>query len=214
MITRDDDMQQRTGAGEAAQASFGSRPAPKGHQTAGPYPHRPMRSSRIIPSTPPSSVGRRADADPSLSARLIVWGGVALGMAGLTAATLLATRKLAGTIADDPAPVSRPARPGFVAEPVAKQVTRQDARVAPRRKVARDLTRTANDLSASIDGVAKSVLGAFQGFRQVSSQANGLVREFAETADQVRTVLHGLEPRDEGAASRPREKTQDRGRAL
>lgn len=136
---------------------------------------------------------------PLLSARLIVWGGVALGVAGVTAGTLLATRKLADAIADDASP-----RHPAAARPAS-------ARTRPRGNVAQDLTRTADDLSASLIGVAQALLSAFTAFRQVAAQANGMVREFSETADQVRNVMHGSGPHEAGAAPGPRAPGAERG---
>lgn len=197
---RDDDTQipgqapRLTEADRTSETRFGPRPVPEGHRTASPYPHRPMRSSRIIPSAPMSPDGRRGYPAPSLSARIILWGGVALGVAGVTAGAVLATRKLAGAIADAPARPAPAARAGMAAAnpqtpPVARQPVAGTSPRAPRGNVARELTATANDLSTSLDGVARSLVGAFMGFRQVASHANHILREFSDTADQVRSFL-------------------------
>lgn len=198
-MTSDDDTPHMTEADRVSQTRFGPRPVPKGHTAAGSSPHRPMRSSRVIPSAPLSPDGRRPYPTPALLSKVIVWGGVALGVAGVTAGTLLATRKLAGAIADDRP--DRPVPPTLAVKPAATQprdmstaglhpkATSSARRAVPQRNIARDLTDTANDLSASLNGVAQSLIGAFDGFQRVATQARGIMAEFSLAADQVRSVM-------------------------
>lgn len=188
--------------------------------------------SRIIPSAPMSPDGKHAYPNPSLTAKVVVWGGVALGVAGATAAAMLAARKIAGMIADD-APSGRPRRyegpndralaPRFAdldedeQEEIRRRVraqARADDREAarlradaasrrnpPRGNFAKDLTQTANDLSAGLEGVTKSAVSAFQSFRNIAGQTSGIIGEFVAAADLVRSALRdrdtGMPERDE-----------------
>lgn len=208
-----------------SETRFGPRPAPKGHRPAGMSPHRSQTISRIIPSAPMSPDGRHAYPAPGLASKVIVWGGVALGVAGLTVGAILATRKVAEMIADDrPRPARQQGRryegpndralaPRFVdldadeqeamrsrvraqARADDREAARQRAEAAslrnpPRGNFAKDLTQTANDLSAGLDGVARSVVTTFESFRDVASQASGIVGEFSSAAEQMRSLLRG-----------------------
>lgn len=198
------------------------KPAP-----AAPHRQSDLESRHIPPHpreplTPPAM---RAGLDTG--SKLLVWGGIALGVAGLTAGAILATRRLTS----GPAPEKeRPQRsdryegrnehavaPRFAEmdeeerEAIRRRVrarARADERVfegkraeasrrrsdTPRKNIAQDLTETANDLSASLTGVAGSVATAFESFRGVASQASGIIGEFAVVADQLRRILHGAEP--------------------
>lgn len=177
-----------TEADRTSQTRFGPRPVPAGHR--GPQP-------------------RRMD-DTSTVAKAVVWAGVALGMAGVTAAAAIAARKLAGTD-DAPRAAYRPAAaPRFAhleedeREAMRRRVraqAREDNAHAARLRAkasrsrsgnfAKDLTRTATDLSDGLNGVAQSLAGAFQSFRGVSSQATTIVGDFVAAADQLRAILNG-----------------------
>lgn len=171
----------RTEADRTSQTRFGPRPVPKDHLVGG---HR-------------AQTGRHPQ--PSLSTKLIVWGGVALAVAGGTAGALMATRKIANLIADEPAPhpsrltVAPAPRPRSEPHPTPAPAPRARPASEPPRNIARELTQTAQHLSGSLNGVAGSLLQAFEGFRRVAAEANGIVSEFARTADQVRTVMRGLD---------------------
>ncbi|MCO6363956.1 hypothetical protein [Paracoccus sp. 08] len=177
-----------TEADHTSQTRFGPRPVPAGHR--GPQP-------------------RRTD-DTSTVAKAVVWAGVALGMAGGTAAAAIAARKLAGTD-DAPRAAYRPAAaPRFAhleedeREAMRRRVraqAREDNAHAARLRAkasrgrsgnfAKDLTRTATDLSDGLNGVAQSLAGAFRSFRGVSSQATTIVGDFVAAADQLRAILNG-----------------------
>lgn len=174
-----------TEADRTSQTRFGPRPAPKDHLAGG---HR-ARTPR--------------GPEPSLSSKIIVWGGVALAVAGTTAGALMATRKIANMIADDPAPqparltvapAARAAAPAPVREqmPPARPPQAKPAS-APPRNIVLELTQTAQDLSGSLTAVAGSLLQAFEGFRRVAVEANGIVSEFSRTADQVKTAMRGFD---------------------
>lgn len=190
-----------TEADRTSDTRFGPRPVPPGHQTA--------RDHKLYA---PDARARYGNRPATISTKVIVWGGVALGVAGATAAAL----RLAEMIGDsgpqrrDP----RPARPRPPAsydrddredraytdrsrrEPAADfaAVSAQrdrPARSKPRGNIATDLTRTADDLAQGLDRVAKSIGTAFDSFRGVASQASGIVAEFAGVAQQVRQALRG-----------------------
>ena len=199
-----------TEADRTSQTRFGPRPVPDGHRSAG--QHGAGGTRRIPPHGPVSPDGRHARPRPSTAAMVIVWGGVALGVAGLTAATAIAARRLTGT--DEPAPRPRgPVRAPRFAEmnedereemrrrvrAQALEDDRQAARLRadaartrrPRGNVAQDLTRTATELTDSLNGVARSISDAFDSFRGVSRQANSILADFVVASDQLRAILHG-----------------------
>ncbi|MFN3273106.1 MAG: hypothetical protein ACK41U_00380 [Paracoccus sp. (in: a-proteobacteria)] len=210
-MSRHDPHPQLTEADRDSETRFGLRPVPEGHRTASAYPHRKMVSSHIPPSGKVSPDGRRVWPQPSLAARIIVWGGIAAGVAGVTAAAAIAARKLAGH--DDPARSAQAPRqtiaPRFAAidederEEMRRRVraqARDDSRAAARLRAgasrrragsgnaARNLTATANDLSGGLNSVVQSVLGAFEAFQRIAGQARGIVGEFTAAADQIRTL--------------------------
>ncbi|MCF3973897.1 hypothetical protein [Paracoccus salsus] len=237
MRPTDDDIHNLTEADRTSQTRFGPRPVPKGHKTASPYPHKPMRASRVIPSAPMSPDGRHAYPAPSLSSKIIVWGGVALGVAGLTAGALMAARKLSDSGSEDrPRPHRRATKqrthaPAFAGmtpdeqEAVRRRVrdqarrdsresaqaraTAAERRAPPRGNLAHELTDTANDLSRSLNGVAQSLVAAFQGFRSVAAQAKAIVSEFAEAAESVRSALRDGHDDGRPAADQPARRGDD-----
>lgn len=238
MHSRDDDVHGLTEADRTSRTRFGPRPVPKGHKTASPYPHRPMRSSRVIPSAPMSLDGRAAYPAPSLASRMIVWGGVAVGVAGLTAGAVLAARRIAGTDKPSKAELMRQQRmqpavaPRFAEMDEVEQErmrqrvrarARDDQKIAARQRakaaqsrgnIAQDLTDTADNLSDSLDGVVSSLIGAFHGFRSVAGQASGIVGDFAAAADQISGLLRRDRPNDPRDAAAPRTSAQDRTHRL
>lgn len=207
-----------TEADRDSQTRFGTRRVPEGHRTASPYPHRKMVSSRIPPSGEVSPDGRHVWPRPSLAARIIVWGGVAAGVAGLTAAGVAVGRAIAGN--DRPAERDRVA-PRFAQidederEAMRRRVraqARADAEAAARLRAkasrsrgtpAQRLTETANEVSTGLNAVVGSVLSAFEAFNTVAGQARGVVEQFTRTADQIRDATgtrpgRTQDPRDQG----------------
>ena len=202
-----------TEADHTSQTRFGPRPVPEGHKTGSPYPHRPMRSTKVPPSGRVSPDGRHVWPEPSLTAKIIVWGGMALGVAGITAATSIAARKLVASDRPEPPRLTGPA-------PVAPRFAQmeEDEREAMRRRVraqaredatqkarlrakagqgrergnfAKDLTRTATELTDGLNGVAQSLVTAFDSFRGVSQQATTIVADFVAAADQLKSMVNG-----------------------
>ncbi|MBK4215292.1 hypothetical protein JJJ17_05060 [Paracoccus caeni] len=220
MAANDEDIQQMTEADRTSETRFGPRPVPEGHRKAADYPYHDRVSSRVIPSGRVSPDGRSAYPTPSLTSKILVFGGVALGVAGATAGAVLAARKIAGLIGGDQ-DNARGSRRASVAPRFAeldedereamrsrvRAQSRHDSREAarlraeasrkrdrPRRNVAREMTDTANDLSSGLDGLGKALFSAFTGFRSVAGQATGIVSEFAAAADQLRNILGNGEP--------------------
>lgn len=231
--THDDDRPQ-TEADRTSETRFGPRPVPPGHH--GPKPS--FQARRVIASGKMSPDGRSSYPTPSLGAKIAVWGGVAIGVAGGTAAAVLAVRKIADAISSD-SPSSKYQRkfhaPRFVEmdeherEAMRRRVRAQENadhqevsrlraeasqhRPAQKPKMSRpkgnfveDLIHTSTRLSESLEGVAKSLSVAMDGFRSVARQATEVVAEFADTADQLRAALRGEKPgsaqRDAGDSDR------------
>lgn len=92
-----DDDHPQTEAGRTSETRFGPRPVPAGHHV----PHGMAQSRRVIPSGRVSPDGRAAYPNPSTAGKIAVWGGIGLGVAGGTAAAVLAIRKLAEALSDD-----------------------------------------------------------------------------------------------------------------
>lgn len=220
---------QLTEADHTSQTRFGPRPVPEGHKTGSPYPHRPMRSTKVPPSGRVSPDGRQAWPEPSLTAKVIVWGGMALGVAGITAATSIAARKLVASDRPEPPRLTGPA-------PVAPRFAQleEDDREAMRRRVraqarddaaqkarlrskagqgrdrgnfAKDLTRTATELTDGLNGVAQSLVTAFDSFRGVSRQATTIVADFVAAADQLKSMVNGAPGPAPAPRSAPAERT-------
>lgn len=217
--THDNDLG-LTEADRTSETRFGPRPVPGGHRS----PHT-LQARRTIPSGRVSPSGQSAYPAPSQGARIAVWGGVALGVAGGTAAAIFAVRKLAEAISGD-SPSDRHDRghkaPRFAAmdeddrEAMRRRVRAQDredrqefartrAQASQNRSRARassrqgnfveDVIQTSTRLSEGLEGVAKSVSMAMDGFRGVARQATEVVAEFADTADGLRAALKGERPR-------------------
>lgn len=228
-------------ADRTTETRFGPRPVPPGHH--GPKPS--VEARRVIASGRMSPDGRSAYPSPALATRIVVWGGVALGVAGGTAAAVFALRKIADAISGDDRPAAghasrRAMAPRFAdmdaedREAMRRRVREQDrvarqqvarlrAEASQRRETAaphrpasarpqqsaaarrgnfvEDVIETSQRLSESLEGVAKSLLIAMEGFRSVAHQASEIVSEFADTADQLRAALRGDRPRHDAGAT-------------
>lgn len=227
-MSSDDHSHKPTEADHTSQTRFGPRPVPQGHHRGDDYPFQERASSRVIPSGPVSPDGRSAYPTPSLTSKIVVWGGIALGVAGVTAATVIAARKVGDMMADDTPEPTRPAQgykpqkahvaPRFSEldedqQEAMRRRVRARARAdeeelarlrasasrrrrKPRRNLANEMMETATSLSSGLDGVTKSLAGAFEGFRSVAAQASSIVGEFAFAADQLRSILRNTDQRD------------------
>lgn len=213
-----------TEADRTTETRFGPRPVPGGHRSP-----TGVQARRTIPSGRMSPGGQSSYPTPSLGAKIAVWGGVALGVAGGTAAAIFAVRKLADAISGDSSSSSHDRRhraPRFVEmdeddrEAMRRRVRAQDredrqefARMRAQASQGRsrvrssgrqgnfvdDVIQTSTRLSESLEGVAKSVSVAMDGFRSVARQATEVVAEFADTADDLRAAIKGERPRRDRA---------------
>lgn len=230
--THDNDLG-LTEADRTSETRFGPRPVPGGHQKP-----KGIQSRRAVPSGRVSPDGRSAYPTPALSTKIAVWGGVAVGMAGGTAAAIFAIRKLAEAISGD-SPSGRHDRKSMAPrfremdeserDAMRQRVRAQDRedrqefarlraqasqnrqRTRPSRQkgnFVEDLIQTSTKLSESLEGVAKSVSVAMDGFRSVARQATEVVSEFADTADQLRAALRGEAPRRSQASPDDHDRTR------
>ncbi|MBC9248257.1 hypothetical protein H4P12_16410 [Paracoccus sp. 11-3] len=108
----DKDTYRLTEADRTSETRFGPRPVPPGHRTGAGYPYQDRAASH----------GRSDHPAASLTSKIVVWGGIALGVAGATAATVMAARKVGDMMRDDVS--EKPARP--------RPYTPQQEHVAPR----------------------------------------------------------------------------------
>lgn len=170
-------------------------------------------SSRIPPPGPMSPDGRRVWPRPSLTARIVVWGGVAAATAAATAGAVILGRAAANALsADDPAPrrvdPRTPRDPATLAprfaelDEDAREAVRRRAReraraqmqrdraarvrAAERRNIVGDITESAAELSGSLNSVAAAVDRAFGSFRSVAAQSSAIIAEFGAAADLIR----------------------------
>lgn len=222
-----DDDEHSSEATRDSATRFGPRRVPEGQRRDGIYSGRPLHSSRIIPSGDLSPDGRSAWPQPSLTARIIVWGGVAAAAAAVTAGGVIALRRISGIEGtqggaqrsahhlaprfDDLDEDAREALRGRVlarARDDSRQAAADRANAArlrnpPRRNAAVELTETATGLASGLNGLMISLQSAFDGFRSVAAQASGIVTEFASAAEQLRNLLHRDPPRREDDPRRP-----------
>lgn len=209
-----DDSHSLTEADRTSQTRFGPRPVPKGHRRADTAGLSPARSSHIPPDSPQSPDGSEAWPTPSLTAKIIVWGGVGVAAAAATAGAIMATRKLAEAISgggiSQPVGRAAPAQPRRLSVPEDPQRGEPRPNPAPRtprgpargRNFAADLTETATGLSEGLNDVTRSLNQAFSGFRSVAEQANAIVGEFVRAADQIRGMKDRGDVQDQAAAHR------------
>lgn len=183
-MQRDDDVHGLTEADRTSQTRFGPRPVPKGHKTASPYPYRPMRSSKIPPSAPMAPDGRRPWPRPSLTARIVVWGGLAAATAGAAAGAVLLGRKAAQVLGGD-RPAPRRADPSTRRDPATlaplfaelDDAERDEIRRLARQRARHDLDR---DLARE------------RGRPEAEARSPGLVEEVTQTAAELSGSLHSV----------------------
>lgn len=179
-------------------------------------------AQRVIPHGPVSPDGRRAYPQPSLSAKILVWGGIGIAAAAATAGTVLAARKLADLVTgDEPAPrrLPAPSRPAdsrrededrpreLSGSPRASDPRPADARTAqpfaaaPRRRrkpvpAKQSFGDQVGDIARSINSVIGAVTAASVAFRSVAAQAPAIMNEFSRAAGQARDFVSAFMPRD------------------
>ncbi|MFI0395443.1 hypothetical protein [Paracoccus jiaweipingae] len=198
-----DNRPRRTEADVDSETRFGTRHVPKGHRASAPYRPSHLDPRRVIPSGDLAPDGRPYPA-PSLTARILVWGGIGVAAAAATAGTILAARKIADAVSGgdddrrrddaslDAAHQRLSAR--SLARIEAEERARAAARAGARRRVAqpsflREVRDTTQGLSGGLLGLIGSLNAAVTGFRAVAQQASGIIREFSDSADSVRHIL-------------------------
>ena len=179
----------------------------------------PINESRgIIPSGEVSRDGRRSAPKPSLTAKIIVYGGLAAGAAAATAGAVMAVQTLVDTFsgddedddieaarkrARDQQALAKARRSSFgpssssrmrFADDEAPQRSRRPApptrrRRAPQPSLVETVNETIQSLTSGSRDVMETVTAAMAAFRSVASQAGGVVEQFHTAADQVKSVL-------------------------
>lgn len=201
---------------------------------------------RTLPHGDVTRDGAHAWPRPSMTSRVLVYGGAALAAAAVTAGTVLAVRKVADLVTGNDeldrdadraaeqarervydASRGRAAAPRFAAmsdrdreamrarararaeeDQRERDRMRAEARGAhadrpsdyPRRPppprkssnplgILGDIEHTAQTLTRNVNDVVGTIGAAMTAFRAVASQAEGVVREFSGTADQIRSFL-------------------------
>lgn len=153
-------------------------PHDRAHASAAPRPGGPDESRRVPPHGPVSPDGRQAWPQPSQTARVVVYGGVVLAAAGLTAATVLLGRKLMGS--DEPAPP--PPAPARMATPAQYAAQPAPQPASPRRRRRNPVLRLA-ELTRAVQDATSFIGMALTGFRSVAEQAQGLGDQFRSVAE-------------------------------
>lgn len=187
----------RTEADETSDTRFGPRPAPEGHRR----PREPLESRRIPPHGEVSPDGTRVWPRPSRGAKWLVWGGVGLATAAATAGTVIAARKLADLLADDPPqprraapqpqPRDEPADAGRADKPLHMAAP---PRPQPRRNLMQEIEDNTASIANGVENVMRSLTTAVAGFRTVAGQASAIVREFGDAAELVQGLMQSHRP--------------------
>lgn len=171
----DKDTYRLTEADRTSQTRFGPRPVPPGHRTGADHPSH----DRAL-----SGAGSDYPA-PSLTSKIVVWGGIALGVAGATAATVMAARKVGDMMRDDVS--DTPARPRNYApqqEYVAPRFKAMDddEQEAMRRRV-RARARADEDEAARLRAAAS---------RRRRKPKRNFAQDLTETASHLSSGLDGV----------------------
>ncbi|MDO5620188.1 MAG: hypothetical protein Q4G24_01815 [Paracoccus sp. (in: a-proteobacteria)] len=207
MNDRYDNRPRLTDAAVTSQTRFGPRPAHPNHHVASPYRPSTLDSRRVIPSGDVSPGGDRVWPRPSLTSKLLVWGGMGVAAAALTAGGILAARKVVDALAGEP---QRPqsfgsqetARRHAAPQRFLDEAPRPKRR--PRPSLLSEVNSTTQQLSGGLNSVIGSLAGAVAGFRAVARDADGIIRDFNQTADSIRAMMQQRDnrrPGDDGNGS-------------
>lgn len=171
----DNDTYKLTEAGQTSETRFGPRPVPPGH-----HGNADLRMHRHVPSD-----RQTIYPSPSLTSKIVVWGGIALGVAGATAATVMAARKLGDLMSED-----RKKSP-----PHARSYAPQQQHVAPRFAEmdddAQEAMRRRVRAQAHADAEDAAHLRAAASRRRRKPKRN-LAHELTETASNLSSGLDGV----------------------
>lgn len=191
MTDRDDDFPP-TEADLTSQTRFGPRHSPKGHRVTS----QRLESRRIPPHGDVSPDGRKIWPTPSLTTKILVWGGTGIAVAAATAGTVMAARHVADMVAG-PATPKRPPAPGPRPE-VQRSAPAPDyvqAEPRPRRAKAKrkplmdEIQDNTHRLSVSASDVVGALGALLTGFRLVAENGGDIVRQFSDTANSIRSFL-------------------------
>ncbi|WP_306604448.1 hypothetical protein [Paracoccus sp. WLY502] len=171
-----------TEADHTSETRFGPRPVPKGHHV----PHGTPHARRVIPSGRVSPDGRSAYPSPATGTKIAVWGGIALGVAGGTAAAVLAVRKIAEAISDDsPSGQTRHHTPPHFAR------MDEDEREAMRRRV-RAQDREDRQEIARLRADAAQRRSATSSFKPSKARKRNFAESLIETSTKLSESLEGV----------------------
>lgn len=175
---------------------MGRRPVPEGH-----IPH--------------SGAGRHRPA-PSLTGRILVWGGIGVASAAVTAAAVIAGRQIGEIFRHDP-PKPRPhLAPRFAEmDDEARQAMRDRARAradadefsrnrtraqaagealheaqAPQRSFLAEANENVRHFGGAVAGAVAALATALGSFRNVARDTSGIMGEFDSAAKAVRSFLN------------------------
>lgn len=166
-------------------------------------PTGPDESRAIPPRSPVSPDGRTSWPRPSLAARIVVYGGITMAVAGATVGAVLLARSLSGPDGDEdqpdpaPHPARTPAAPPYPAQPAP---ARTEA-AAPRRRptTGRRHSLRLADFTHAVSDASHFLNVAMAAFSGVAGQARDLHGQYRDLAD----ALHKGDappPTGEGAA--------------
>lgn len=185
MNTTHDSNRPLTEADRTSETRFGPRPVPKGHHS--PQSRRTIASGRMSPD------GRSSYPTPGLGAKIAVWGGVALGVAGGTAAAVYAVRAIADAISSDPQPdrSRRYSAPTFAQmEPEDREAMRRRVR-AQDREDRQEIARLRAD-AAQQRSAGSSAPDARRSAKPAKSSKGNFVDDLIEKSDKLSRSLEGL----------------------
>lgn len=156
-------------------------------------PAGPDESRAIPPRSPVSPGGNTTWPRPSLAARIMVYGGVALGVAGVTAAAVSLIH--GSRRSDDRRPaMPAPAAGGNPREPASSFALPPLPR-SRRKKPPLHL----GDITRSVDDASRFLSAALTGLRSVTDHAQGLYGRYRDLADTFQPATEPP-PNREGAA--------------
>ncbi|WP_134726355.1 hypothetical protein [Paracoccus luteus] len=207
-------------------------PIDRSQETYRPSPYPPQKT---LPHGDVSPDGSRAWPEPSMTSRVLVYGGAAVAAAAVTAGAVLAVRKVADMVSgndeihDDAERAAERARErvyGAARRDGPTEREREAMRARARSRMQHDddshrfgprgdggqhrrtdrprpsrpprtsmsfiseIEDTAQRLSGNLNSIIAAVGGAMNAFRAVAENAEGVVRDFSGTADQIRSFLN------------------------
>lgn len=191
-------------ADETSRTRFGPRPVSDDHKA--PPPDLGVR--RILPHGDVSRDGLSRAPSPSLTAKILTYGGAGIVAAAATAGVVLAGRKLIDAITEDepdfgtPRPRRSAPRHAAMAEdgydlPRHQREDRERIAAIRARAESNRKRRHRNDgpgLARSILAVVGALPAVIEGFRAVAGQADTIMREFSDTANSLRNVADRAKP--------------------